>query len=121
MVTAGAIVLTIILAVVFGAIFGSRHTNSMTTPSQPSNSSATASPALLPRRNIAALSFEANSINNTHVYFLDNQGRVLEAANSSKNKTWVTKTIGSGAKKGSAIAAAVSRPYFPLVTHLPNK
>ncbi|KAL9608997.1 MAG: hypothetical protein Q9167_006206 [Letrouitia subvulpina] len=92
----GAIVVLIILAIILGAVFGSRHTNSSTrTPSQLSNSSATSIPSaasipsatsnsstiapqtLLPQRNIAAISFEANSVNHTHVYFLDNQDRVI--------------------------------------------
>ncbi|KAI4217410.1 MAG: hypothetical protein LQ351_000005 [Letrouitia transgressa] len=128
---AGAIIVMIVLAVVFGVIFGSRHTNSSTrAPVQLSDSSttapsatsnqATALPTLLPRRNIAAVSFESNSVNNTHIYFLDNHGRVIQAAQTTKNTTWVLRIIGTGAKKGSALAAAVSRRYFTLVNDLSN-
>ncbi|KAL9036679.1 MAG: hypothetical protein Q9214_006029, partial [Letrouitia sp. 1 TL-2023] len=72
------------------------------------------SPPPPPKRNIAAISFNHNSVDNNCVYFMDIQGNIMEAANSEKNFTWHVKKIGHGAKSGSAIAAAVSRPEYPL-------
>ena len=120
MVFVGGIGLIAILAAVLGGVFGSRHKSSATASLTGSlNSSATPPPPTTqPQRNIAALSFALKSVNNSRVYFQDNVGQILEAANSADNGTWSIKKTGIGAKNGSAIAAAVSRPGFPLVSHV---
>ncbi|MCJ1267282.1 hypothetical protein MMC22_007167 [Lobaria immixta] len=111
----GAIGLILILAAVLGGIFGSRHKSSATASlSSPSNSSATSPSAAPIQRNIAAVSFTSNSANNTRVYFQDDVGQIIEASNSAGNSTWSVKKTGIGAKNGSAIAAAVSRPNLPF-------
>ena len=114
----GAIGLITILAAVLGGVFGSRHKSSVTASlTGPSNSSATSPSAAPPQRNIAALSFASNSVN-THVYFQDDVGQIIEAASSADNTTWRINRTGIGGKNGSAIAAAVSRPDFPLASYV---
>ena len=111
--------IAVVLAAVLGGVLGSRHRSSATLlPSPPSNSSVIYPSAAPPQRNIAALSFALNSVNNTRVYFQDNAGQIMEAANPAANTTWSINKIGIGGKNGSAIAAAVSRPDFPLVSQL---
>ena len=115
----GAVGLIAILAAVLGGVFGSRHTSSATAPPKRlSNSSAMSPSARPPQRNIAALSFALNSVNNTRIYFQDDVGQIMEAANSAANTTWSINRTGIGGKNGSAIAAAVSRPDFPLVSQV---
>ena len=123
----GAVGLIIIIAVVLGLVFGLRHKRSGTTPvTRPSNSSSIPAPAppissppISPlHRNIAALSFASESVNNTRVYFQDNVGQIMEAAKSAKDTKWSIHETGAIGKNGSAIAAAVSRPEFPLVGHV---
>ncbi|MCJ1228038.1 hypothetical protein MMC12_004698 [Toensbergia leucococca] len=109
----GTVGLVLTLAAVLGIVFGLRHKRPATTSlTSPSNSSAISSLAISPRRNIAAISFASN---NTRVYFQDDMGQIMEAANSADDPTWNIKRIGVGGKNGSAIAAAVSQPDFPLV------
>ena len=124
----GAVGLIVIIAVVLGLVFGLRHKRSGTTPmTGPPNSSATSAPAppisspptSPPQRNIAALSFASDSVNNTRVYFQDNVGQIMEAAKSATDTQWSIIGTGTIGKNGSAIAAAVSRPDFPLVSHVP--
>ncbi len=123
----GAIGLIIILALVLGVVFGLKHKHSARTSlTSPSNSSSeplsTPLPAPPPasptQHNIAALSFASKSVNNTRVYFQDNMGQIMEAANSADNMTWNISRTGITGKNGSAIAAAVSRPGFPFVSHV---
>ena len=115
----GAIGLIAIFAAVLGTVLGIKHKRSATTSSpSPSNTSVESPPATPPQRNIAALSFASNSVNNTRVYFQDNVGQIMEAANSADNTTWIITRTGIIGKNGSAIAAAVSRPGFPLVSHV---
>ena len=103
----------VILAVVIGGVLGSRsrHTDSgkemMNPPSQ--------------NRNIAALSFVSDSINNTRIYFQDDGGQIMEAVNPTtkgNNVSWSVNGLGFNATNGSAFAAAVSRPGFPFVSHV---
>ena len=128
----------VILAAVLGPVLRIRHKHSAktsfhppaTTVSPPATTiytpsstnshpaSNTSAPAPLPQRNIAALSFASNSVNNTRVYFQDNMGQIMEAANSAENTSWSISGTGIRGKNGSAIAAAVSRPGFPLVRHI---
>ena len=123
----GIIGAIVILAAVLGTVFGLKQKSLATTPlTSHSNSSATSPPAKSPpttparpsQRNIAAVSFAANSVNNTRVYFQDSVGHVMEAANSADNTTWSINDTGTSGKNGSAIAAAVSRPGFPLASHV---
>ncbi len=76
----------------------------------PSNSSATSPPC-----KIAALSSASNDVNNTHVYYQDESGEVMEGVTSGIKTAWRINKTGIGGKNGSAVAAAVSRPGFPLV------
>ena len=115
----GVLSLLVIAAAVVGGVFGSRHKNHGTagnaSSTNHSNTSISSSPARSTQRNIAALSYSLNSVNNTRVYFQDDDGQIIEAANSADNPKWSINRIGIGGKNGSAIAAAVSRPGFPLV------
>ena len=120
----GAVGLIVIIAVVLGLVFGLRHKRSGTTPvNSPLNSSAVpgpvparpSSPTSPPQRNIAALSFASESVNHTRVYFQDKLGQIMKAANSATDTQWSINGTGIIGKNGSAIAAAVSRPGFPLV------
>ena len=115
----GAVGLIAVLAAVLGEVLGPRNTSSATvSPNRLSNSSFMSPSARPPQRKIAALSFAFNSVNNTRIYFQDNMGQIMEAANSAANSTWSIRRIGIGGKNGSAIAAAVSRPGFPLVSQV---
>ena len=118
----GAVGLIVIIAIVLGLVFGLRHkrsgTISVTSSSNSSAVPAPASPTSSPERNIAALSFASEYVNNTRVYFQDNVGQIMEAANSAKDTKWSINGTGIVGKNGSAIAAAVSRPEFPLVSHI---
>lgn len=113
-----AVGLIVILAAVLGGVFGSRRTGSATasastTPPSMSTDNSTSPPTQPPQRKIAALSFHSNSINKTRLYFQDNVGQIMEAANSGSNTTWSINGTGFGGKNGSAIAAAISRPGSP--------
>ena len=115
----GTVGLIAILAAVLGGVFGSRHRSRAAAPlASPSNSSATSLSVTPTQRNIAALSFASNSVNNTRVYFQDKVGQITEAASSAENTTWSINRTGVRGKNGSAIAAAVSRPGFPLVDYV---
>ena len=117
----GAVGLIVIIALVLGLVFGLRHKRSGTiSVTSSSNSSAVpiSSPTSPPQRNIAALSFASESVNNTRVYFQDNVGQIMEAANTANDTKWSINGTGVIGKNGSAIAAAVSRPDFPLVSHI---
>lgn len=105
-----ALGLIVILATVLGGIFGSRHKQ------KPSITSTT--PTI--QHNIAAVSFASSSINNTRVYYQDDMGRIIEAATSTNNATWINNPIGSSGKNSSALAAAVSRPGYLLVMSIPS-
>lgn len=100
----GTVGLTLILGAVLGGVLGSR-----------SKTSAASSSVTPIQRNIAAVSFTSNSANITQVYFQDDVGQIIEASNSQDNMTWTINKTGIGGKKGSVIAAAVSRPSLPLV------
>ena len=117
----GAVGLIVIIALVLGLVLGLRHKHSGTiSENSSSNSSAVPAPAPTspPQRNIAAVSFASGSVNTTRVYFQDNVGQIMEAANTANDTTWNINGTGIVGKNGSAIAAAVSRPEFPLVSHI---
>lgn len=107
-----AALLVIILAAVLGGVLGSRASGSSATSGSDSPSPSNSTVAY--SRNIAAVSYAFDNINNTRVYFQENNGALIEAANSATNATWGLSTVGSF-KNESALAAAVSRPGFPLV------
>jgi hypothetical protein len=131
-----AVILVVILGAILGGVLGSRHHQSKsstgastagTNPpsSNPSNSSTTVSTSpSLSQRNIAAVSFVDLSRNNTRLYFQDdaghNAGRIRQGINDERNRLkWTFQTIiNSDAKLGTPLAAAVSRPGFPLVYHI---
>lgn len=114
--------LVVIVAAVLGGVLGSRYKYHGPVEGAPmanlSNSSTTSPSARPPQRNIAALSYSLNSVNNTSVYFQDDVGQIIEAANSANNTMWSINGTGFRGKNGSAIAAAVSRPDFPLVNYV---
>lgn len=102
----------VILAAVVGGVLGSQRRRLeerlMMNPS-------------LPNRNIAALSYVSGPVNNTHVYFQDDGGQIMESVSSANNAsqiTWSVNGLGFNATNGSALAAAVSRPGFPFVSHV---
>lgn len=75
----------------------------------PSNSTTT---------HIAAVAFEWESMNNTKLYYQSN-GSIFEASNSTSGTGWTSKSI-AGSRNislDSNLAAAVSRPEFPLVSN----
>ncbi|KUJ24686.1 uncharacterized protein LY89DRAFT_713478 [Mollisia scopiformis] len=106
----GAICLIVVLAAVLGGVLGSRKSSksSTSTPSSTPSSNATL------QHQIAAVAFPSNDINNTRVYYQANDGTLVEAANSASNTTWGFTSIGHPEKLDSSLAAAVSRPGFPL-------
>jgi len=105
--------LIVILAIVLGGIFGSRYKR------KPSITTFT--PTI--QHNIAAVSFTSSSVDHTRVYYQDDMGRIMQAATSANNATWINNPIGFSGKNSSALAAAVSRPGFPLVNviHSPKR
>lgn len=116
---AGVVSLVVIITAVLGGVFGSRQKKpGAASLTNLSNTSATSPSARPPQRNIAALSYLSNSVNNTLIYFQDDVGQIIEAANSANNTTWSINRTGIRGRNGSAIAAAVSRPGFPLVNYV---
>ena len=115
----GAVMLVVIASIVLGTVLGLRQKHNAATPlTSPPSSTTQSSPSLPPQHHIAALSFVSKSTNNTRIYFQDNVGQIMEAANTAENTTWSITGTGTIGKNGSAIAAAVSRPGFPLVSHV---
>ncbi|KAL6713995.1 hypothetical protein ACLMJK_008489 [Lecanora helva] len=113
----GAVALIVVLAAVLGGVFGLRHRS----PKEKSLMNATNSPGTSPsatpsQRNIGASSYVSGSVNNSRLDFQDNVGQIVEAASSAQNRTWGLRRTHYIGKIGSAIAVAVSRPGFPLVT-----
>jgi hypothetical protein len=112
----GAVLLLVILGAVLGGVLGSRKSSKSSTASASASASSTpaSSNATLSHK-IAAVAFEKNKVNATRVYYQENDGTLMEAASSASNTTWGFTKIGTPEKKDSALAAAVSRPGFPLV------
>lgn len=110
------VLLIIILAAVLGGVFGSRSRHSSASSKPFSNSNETLLFSTTSQRKIAAVSFVTHSVNNTRLYFQNNEGQMMEAADSADNVTWSIKSLGFDAKNNSAVAAAVSRPNFPFVS-----
>ncbi|KAF7889968.1 uncharacterized protein EAF02_002383 [Botrytis sinoallii] len=133
---AGVIGLIVIIAAVVGGVVASKKKNvatvdetsgstessnsSSSTPSStnPStsnsptstNTASLASSTIAPfQRNVAAISYESNNVNNTRVYYQDNQGNILEAHNNASSGNWSTSHVVT-ARNGSSFAAAVTMP-----------
>lgn len=103
----GTVLLIVVLAAVLGGVLGTQHgtrhkSSSTASPEIPSNASTT-SPAVASQRNIAALSFALNSVNNTRLYFQDDVGQIMEAGNSDTNTTWSVRGTGISGKNGSTM------------------
>lgn len=112
----GAVLLAVILAAVLGGVLGSKPSAKSSSRASTSTANATSSSnnTITPHK-IAAIAYESNSINNTRVYYLADDGALTEAASSASNTTWGFTKIGYPEKNDSVLAAAVSRPNFPLV------
>lgn len=110
------VLLIITLTAVLGGVFGSRRRHSSSSSKPFSNSNETLLFSTTSQRKIAAVSFVIHSVNNTRLYFQNEKGQMMEAANSANNVSWNIENVGFDAKNNSAIAAAVSRPNFPLVS-----
>jgi hypothetical protein len=108
----GGVLLAVILAALVGGIVGSRRAK---TASASTSTQSSGSGVALRQRAIAAVSFASNKINNTRLYYQDDAGKIFEAASSANGALWTTSSVGSAATSNSALAAAVSRPGFPLV------
>lgn len=137
--TGGIILVVVILAAVLGGVLGSRKNNNSSSKSESTSSASdgaldntptsstsststrptsipTSKPNIAPlNRNIAAVSFVNNAVNATRIYYQDNTGQLWEARKTARDDNWNTHALGFSAKNGSALAAAVSRPGFPLV------
>ncbi|ATZ53304.1 hypothetical protein BCIN_09g01760 [Botrytis cinerea B05.10] len=93
----------------------SSPTTSTTTPSTSNsptstNSASLAASTVAPfQRNLAAISYESNNVNNSRVYYQDNQGNILEAHNNASSENWSISSVVT-AKNGSSFAAAVTMP-----------
>ena len=100
-----------ILVFVLGSVLGSRHKGfakilqmSPQNSTGPSNSSNLLPSAPPVQHMIAALSFASNNVNHNRVYFQDNAGQIIEAANSADNTTWSIYGTGIVGKNRSALA-----------------
>lgn len=100
----------------------SSPTTSTTTPSTSNsptstNSASLAASTVAPfQRNLAAISYESNNVNNSRVYYQDNQGNILEAHNNASSENWSISSVVT-AKNGSSFAAAVTMPQNDFVGH----
>ncbi|KAF8852319.1 hypothetical protein BDZ45DRAFT_695169 [Acephala macrosclerotiorum] len=110
----GAVLLVVILAAVLGGVLGLRQTQKSSSPASTSTANATSSNNIITSHRIAATAYGSNSINNTRVYYLADDGALTEAASSTSNTTWGFTKLGYPEKNDSVLAAAVSRPNFPL-------
>ena len=133
--------LVVIVAVIVGSVLGSKHLKDKmigdaapSAVSPPSSSLApwssapisvtttsmrlpleTQLPAKVGNRKIAGLSYLEKSLPSTRLFYQDNAGYLWEARTLEGTSNWTIAAIGVEAKMGSPIAAAVSRPGFPLV------
>ncbi|KAJ8067294.1 hypothetical protein OCU04_004652 [Sclerotinia nivalis] len=128
----GLIALVVIIAAVVGGIVASKKNNtanvngvagevSSFNSSSPTSSASNNSPTstntassvsstVAPfQRNVAAISYASNNVNNSRVYYQDNQGHILESHNNASSEIWSTSHIVT-AKNGSSFAAAVTMP-----------
>lgn len=124
----GIAAILIVVAAVLGGVLGSRankkspsESSSTLLPSTSSNApspfpSSNAINTIQTQRKLAAVSYAVDSVDNTRIYYQDNAGEIVEAANSAKTNTWTQTKLGFFAKNGSTIGAAVSRPGFTLVS-----
>jgi len=110
-----AIVGALIVISIVGGILGSRH--SLSVPAGEAKTNTTQKNLSAPiRGGLAAVSYTANIVNETRVYYQDTLGQVMEATGSAGNASWNTRGLGFSARRNSSIAAAVTRPDLsPLV------
>lgn len=134
---AGVIALVVVIAAVVGGIVASQKKNTATvnevsggvassksssptssalgnSPTSTNTGSSASSTVASFQRNVAAVSYESNSANNTRVYYQDNQGNILEAHSNASSEKWSTSQIVT-AKNGSSFAAAVTMPANDFV------
>jgi hypothetical protein len=124
LIVGGVALLVVILAAVLGGTLASaKHKKS--SPSSNSSPTSTPDPASASNSslfhytgNIAAASFAWNATGGTRVYYQDNKSELVEAA-TTDNKTWTNTKLGVFPQNGSALAAAVSKPGYPLVSPIP--
>jgi hypothetical protein len=120
--------LLVMIAVIVGAVVGSKkHTGNSgevvsvtsslsesltsTTTSTSSAASSNETPAV---RNIAAVPWsESNGTESFRVYYQASSGEIMESVNNTSNG-WDYHGLGFWGKNGSAIAAALSQPNYPL-------
>jgi len=110
-----AIGFAVIAGAVVGTVLGLKAKHSSATTAAEATASAAADSANTPFRSIAAVSYLADLTNTTRVYYQDNTGAVMESTSTQDNTTWGAHQIGFTGAIGSPLAAAVSRPNFPLV------
>jgi hypothetical protein len=110
----GVILLLVILGAVLGGVFGTRKSSKSSSSTPVSNSTTPSNATLV--YNIAALALESGTVENTRVYYQDNAGMLIEAAQSNSN-SWEFTKIELLEKKNSPLAATVSRPGFPMVRY----
>lgn len=70
----------------------------------------------LMERHIAAVGLQDGSTNRTWVFYQNSDGKIVRSGATSPQGPWTTSETGSNGKNGSVLAAAVSRPGFPLVS-----
>lgn len=120
----GAVLLIVclILGAVLGGVLGSREKNNHSHSSTPSStpSPATVTPVSTPtidllQRKIAAVSYPTSDSNATHLYYQDGEGILVQVTPATETNSWGVYQIGRYGKNNTALAAAISRPGFPLV------
>lgn len=116
-----AIVLLVVIAVAVGVGVGVSLNSDSGSSSSPSTGNSPTTPTdpnmdALMRRNVAAVSLQDGSTNRTWVFYRNNEGQIVRSGATSPEGPWTTNETGSSGQEGSALAAAVSRPGFPLVS-----
>jgi len=122
-VIAGVVFLIVVLASLLGGILAFREgkksaTSNTSPPSSPSSTAplpSSSATAFHYTGNIAAVSTASNA-GGTRLYYQDAANELVEAA-STDNKTWTNTKLGLFPRSGSALAAAVSRPQYSLVSN----
>lgn len=115
----GAIVL--IVGAIVGGVLGGlkpRHPPRNSIPAATtSNSTSSSNITASQRYHIAAATFELGSMNNTRVFHQDN-GSIYEVSSPATGTTWTSASIAASTdiSLDSNLAAAVSRPGYPLVS-----
>lgn len=113
-----AIVLVILIAVAVGAALGTTLSSGGGDDSPPAGSAEpnASLPDTLMGKRIAAVSIEDGNVNRTWVFYQNNDGKIVRSGATSLGGPWTTSETGANGKEGTTLAAAVSRPGFPLVS-----